>query len=137
MPDDTNRSHSTSVFARYGGIGGLRNVIFDFYDRVLDNDVVGHFFDDVDMAKLVDHQTKFFTSVLGGPAHFADQRLERAHAHLIVTHAHFNEIKDILRETLEHAGFVPQDVQMTLTAVEARRSIIVKRPAAALVASAA
>lgn len=131
MIDDPQESHSSSLFARYGGIGGLRTVIFDFYDRILDSDVVGHFFDDVDLAKLVDHQTKFFASILGGPAKFTDQRLERAHAHLMVTHAHFNEITDILRETLETAGFAPEDLRMILKAVEARRTIIVKGPGGA------
>ncbi|WP_170604102.1 group I truncated hemoglobin [Ruegeria arenilitoris] len=115
-----------SLFAKYGGLGALRAVIFDFYDRVLESDVVGHFFEDVDLAKLVDHQTKFFASVLGGPANIADQRLAYAHAHLHVTHAHFDEIAGILHATLTDAGFTPEDLKLTLAAVEARRSIIVK-----------
>ena len=61
------RAETTSslpLFEKYGGLRTLRAVIIDFYDRVLDSDVVGHFFEDVDIAKLIDHQTKFFTACL-------------------------------------------------------------------------
>ena len=96
-----------------------------FYDRVLDSDVVGHFFEDVDLPRLVDHQLKFFTMVLGGPASFTDTRLVRAHMHLGVTHAQFDEVVLLLRETLEEAGFNYEDMRLTLSAVENRRSLIV------------
>lgn len=117
---------SVPLFDKYGGLRVLRAVIIDFYDRVLDSDVVGHFFEDVDIAKLIDHQTKFFTSVLGGPAEFADQRLANAHRHLNVTHSHFDEITGILADTLADAGFAQNDLNITLSAVEARRSLIVR-----------
>ena len=97
----------------------------DFYDRVIDSDIVGHFFEDVDMVRLVDHQTKFFTMVLGGPASFPDARLVHAHQHLSVSHAEFDEVVVLLRETLEEAGFDPEDLDATLAAVEQRRSLIV------------
>lgn len=126
MLDRTQISGPASLFDKYGGLPVLRAVIIDFYDRVLDSDSLGPFFEDVDMARLIDHQTKFFTSILGGPVEFADQRLANAHRHLQVTHEHFNEIGTILNATLEAAGFAPEDLNATLAAVEARRSIIVR-----------
>lgn len=118
-------SQNLPLFDKYGGLSTLRHVIMSFYNRVLDNDIVGDFFEDVDMAKLVDHQTKFFTMVLGGPARFADERLAFAHRHLDVTHAYFNEIVVLLETTLAEAGFSDPDIKTTLAAIEARRSIIV------------
>ncbi len=119
-------SYAMPLFDKYGGLSALRAVIMAFYDRVLDSDVIGHFFEDVDLARLIDHQTKFFTSVLGGPATFLDDRLARAHVHLDVTHDHFDEVTQLLRETLTDAGFAPEDIETTLCAVERRRSLIVK-----------
>lgn len=113
------------LFDKYGGLSALRGVILDFYDRVLDSDIVGHFFEDVDMPRLIDHQTKFFAMLLGGPAEFADSRLQRAHAHLGVTHAQFDEVAALLRETLEAAGFASDDCATVIQAVEARRGLIV------------
>lgn len=118
-------NYDMPLFEKYGGLSALRSVIFGFYDRVLDSDVIGHFFDNIDLARLVDHQTKFFTMVLGGPATFVDERLIRAHAHLDVTHAHFDEVARLLRETLEDAGFAAEDADITLAAVERRRKLIV------------
>lgn len=118
-------SRAQNLFDKYGGFPAIRQVIMDFYDRVLDSDVVGHFFEDVDMRRLVDHQTKFIASLLGGPADYADERLGRAHAHLGVTHGHFDEIKQLLGATLQAAGFAPEDHDDVMAAVEARRAVIV------------
>jgi hemoglobin len=126
MLTQSETTRSIPLFNKYGGLRALRAVIIDFYDGVLDSDVVGHFFEDVDIASLIDHQTKFFSSVLGGPADFTDQRLARAHRHLGVTHIHFDEIIRILTASLTDAGFATEDLSTTLAAVEARRSLIVR-----------
>lgn len=114
-----------SLFDKYGGLSGLRLAIMDFYDRVLDSDVVGHFFDDVDMPRLIDHQTKFVAALLGGPAEYSDDRLARAHARLTVNDAEFDEIVHLMEATLTQAGFAPPDLAAVLRAVEARRGLIV------------
>lgn len=116
---------SLPLFDKYGGMRALHSVIINFYDRVLDSDIVGPFFDDVDMVKLIDHQMKFFASILGGPAKYTDQRLVSAHHHLTVTNAQFDEVIALLGETLTEAGFAQDDLSKTLSAVEARRSLIV------------
>lgn len=122
-----NPSHArTSLFDKYGGFRVLRGVIMDFYDRVLDNDELYHFFVDVDMARLIDHQTKFFTMVLGGPASFSDERIARAHAHMTVNHTQFDEVVVVLRESLVDAGLTAEDIETTLAAIEARRGLIVR-----------
>lgn len=113
------------LFDKYGGIRVLRHVIMEFYDRVLDSDLIGHFFEDTDMVRLIDHQTKFFSMVLGGPADFSNERLERAHAHLALSHIEFDEAVVLLNETLEGANFTAEDCDAVIEAIEARRSIIV------------
>ncbi|MEX0337742.1 MAG: group 1 truncated hemoglobin [Arenibacterium sp.] len=113
------------LFDKYGGIRVLRHVIMEFYDRVLDSEIIGHFFENTDIARLIDHQTKFFSMVLGGPAQFSDERLAAAHSHLVLSHADFDEAVLLLTETLEEAGFSPEDRDSVLAAIEARRSLIV------------
>ena len=119
------RQTQLPIFDRYGGIRVLRHVIMDFYDRVLDSDVIGHFFEDVDMVKLIDHQTKFFAMVMGGPAHFPDNRLAQAHRHLHLDHVQFDEIVTLLGETLDKALFEQEDREAVIAAIEARRGLIV------------
>ena len=119
-------THPMPLFDKYGGIRVLRHVIMEFYDRVLDSDVIGHFFEDIDLARLIDHQTKFFTMVLGGPAQFSDDRLAIAHRHLSLSHAEFDEAVALLVETLDQAEFKAEDRDTVIAAIEARRGIIVK-----------
>ena len=114
------------IFEKYGGMSALRRVIMDFYERALDSNLVGPFFETVDMARLIDHQTKFMAMLLGGPADFSDERLGRAHAHLDVAHVHFDEIVLLISQTLADAGFEDADRISVLAEVDARRSIIVK-----------
>ncbi|MEM7424108.1 MAG: group 1 truncated hemoglobin [Pseudomonadota bacterium] len=120
-----------SLYEKYGGFPGVRTVVTDFYERALDNDMVGHFFEHVNMARLVDHQTKMIAGLLGGPIEVSDARLADAHAHLNVAHHHFDEIAILLDETLRDAGFEKQDRAAAIAAVEARRSVIVRRSRAA------
>lgn len=121
----TSPSRRLSIFDKYGGIRTLRHVIMDFYDRVLDSEVIGHFFEDTDMARLIDHQMKFFTMVLGGPAQFSDERLAGAHRHMRLTHVEFDEAVTLLKQTLVHAGLQETDQITVLTAIEARRRLLV------------
>lgn len=118
-------SPNLPLFEKYGGIRILRHVIMDFYDRVLDSDVIGHFFENTDMTKLVDHQTRFFTMVLGGPAHYSDERLAAMHRHLGLTHREFDEAVALLSETLEDAKFDRDDKKTVIAAIEARRRMLV------------
>jgi hemoglobin len=114
-----------SMFEKYGGFSRISKVVMTFYDRVLDNDDVGPFFDDIDMARMVDHQTKFIASLLGGPAAYSDNQLRKMHARLNVADAHFDELKRILRATLQLHGFDEQDIDTVMSGFEQRRSLIV------------
>jgi hemoglobin len=77
------------------------------------------------MARMVDHQTKFIASLLGGPVAYNDNQLRKMHARLNVADTHFDELKRILRATLENHGFDKQDVATVLSGFERRRGLIV------------
>ncbi|MEO0717587.1 MAG: group 1 truncated hemoglobin [Pseudomonadota bacterium] len=116
---------SATLYEKYGGFGSISRVVMSFYDRLLDSDEVGPYFDDIDMKRLIDHQTKFVASLLGGPADFSDDRLEQAHRHLQIDGADFDAMKQILSDTLADFGFEDADREAVLGAIEARRSKIV------------
>ena len=127
MPVATlNPAARPNLFEKYGGFSSVRLAVMDFYERALDSDVVGHHFEDIDMARLIDHQTMFISQLLGGPGAANDGRLERAHANLGVTNAEFDEVVLILGETLNAAGFEIEDLKQVCGAVEARRRLIVQ-----------
>ncbi|MEM9148103.1 MAG: group 1 truncated hemoglobin [Pseudomonadota bacterium] len=114
-----------SLYQKYGGFGSISRVVMDFYDRLLDSEEVGSFFDDVDLKRLIDHQTKFVASLLGGPADYTDERLAQLHGHLKIEASHFDAMAALLAETLDDHGFEPGDRDAVLAEIEARRSLIV------------
>ena len=116
-----------TLFAKYGGFQSVSRVVMTFYENALDSDRIGHYFEDIDMPRLIDHQTKFIASLLGGPASFSDDRLQKVHASLNLTHEDFDEMAQILRETLAEHGFQPQDIDVVITEIEARRAPILSK----------
>lgn len=116
---------SRSLFQKYGGFAAVSRIVLSFYDRVLDSDQIGHFFEDIDMKRLMDHQTKFIAYLLGGPASFADERLHQMHGHLVISDADFDEMARLLDESLAEHGFEAADREHVIREIEARRPVIV------------
>ena len=116
---------SQSLFQKYGGFAKVSRVILTFYDKVLDSEQIGDFFDDIDMSQLVDHQTKFISSLLGGPAAYTDKQLKQLHAHIGISDQDFDEMAKLLSEALDENGFELGDREAVIYEIEARRTFIV------------
>ncbi len=116
---------SKTLFQKYGGFAVVSRVVLAFYDKALDSDQVGEFFDDIDMKELVDHQTKFISSLLGGPVSFTDAHLRSVHASLGISNSDMDEMAGLLAETLDEFGFEPGDRDAVIGEFEARRGLIV------------
>ena len=100
-----------TMFERYGGFANVSKIVMAFYDRVLDSDIIGDYFEHVDLRSLVDHQTKFISQVMGGPEAYSNEALQRVHAKLNIDAAAFEEMTVLLRETLEDFEVEPPDVE--------------------------
>lgn len=100
-----------TLFESLGGFARVRLIVSDFYEKVLDSEILGPYFQQVDMRRLIDHQTKFISAIMGGPAAFTDEQIARAHARLDITPAAFAEMAALLRETLEDFGVPDADVE--------------------------
>ena len=116
---------ASSLYEKYGGFGAVNKVVMAFYDALLDSDEIGPYFDDVDMPRLIDHQTKFIAMLLGGPVSYSEDQLGNAHRSLAITADHFDEMKRLLHETLLEHGFEGSDADAVLGEIETRRQSIV------------
>ncbi len=115
-------------FDRYGGFSTVSRIVMSLYDRLLDDDDVGPFFDDVDMARLIDHQTKFVSSLMGGPASFSDEHIAAAHRNLSIGDSHFDRLKALVEQTLIDFDIERTDIDDVLGAFEARRALLIRQP---------
>ncbi|MEJ2374994.1 MAG: group 1 truncated hemoglobin [Pseudolabrys sp.] len=115
----------STIFERYGGFAKVSRIVSSFYDRVLESPVLEPYFIEIDMRRLIDHQTKFMAQAMGGPASYTNQQLERAHSHLQITADAFEEMQMLLRETLEDFGVERDDVEAVIDEILNRRNLIV------------
>jgi hemoglobin len=116
---------SVTTFDRYGGFATIRRIVSAFYDKVLDSPVIAHHFEHVDMRRLIDHQTRFVSSLTGGPASYTDEHLRRVHARLAITVDEFREMVELLTETLEDFDFAPDDVEQVRAELLRRQAVVV------------
>jgi hemoglobin len=114
-----------TIYERSGGFASVRKIVTDFYDRVLDEDRLSQHFVDVDMAQLIDHQTKFISFLLDGPASFSDDHLQRVHAHLQISLPEFDLMTALMKETLADHGLGEEDIATVDKRLRQRESIIV------------
>ncbi len=117
-----------SLFDKYGGFAKISKVVFAFYDKAIDSDVIGPYFEDIDMRQLIDHQTKFIASLMGGPASYTDDQLRRIHAPLDIDRAAFEEMARLLRMTLEDFDLQAADVDSVMNEIQARAEAVISRP---------
>jgi len=115
---------ATSLFEKYGGFTTIHSIVIEFYNSVLDSDVVGPFFDETDMDSLIDHQTKFISFLLGGPVSYPEAKLKAAHSNLEIEAQHFDTIKSLLGETLAGFNVEEADIAAVLDKIESYRSVI-------------
>lgn len=114
-----------TIYERNGGFPAVRKVVSEFYDRVLDSDVIGHHFEQVEMRRLIDHQARFIAFLMGGPASYSDDHLQRVHARLGITLPEFDEMTNLLEETLEDFDFTPDDIDAIHRELRRREPFIV------------
>ena len=118
---------SVSLFDKYGGFANISKLVFAFYEKAIESDVIGPYFDDVEMRALIDHQTKFIASVMGGPASYSDEQLKKVHSSLSIDRNSFDEMTRLLRDTLVEFELQVEDVNQVMNEIESRASVIVTR----------
>jgi hemoglobin len=116
-----------TVFERYGGFANVSRIVLSFYDKMLDSPLTSPYFVDIDMKRLIDHQTKFIASLMGGPASYSNEHLEHVHARLGITEAAFTEAMLMLREALEDHDMEEADIRLVEDEMMSRKNYVVTR----------
>lgn len=116
----------STTFEKYGGFKTVSRVVMSFYEKVLDSDIVGHHFDNVDMARQMDHQTKFISSIMGGPAAMSDERLAYVHHKLDITVEEYDEVCRLLGEAMREHGMDDDDVSRIEKIIAEKRGLILR-----------
>ena len=114
-----------TMFQRYGGIERVSDLVMAFYDRVLASDRLAPFFQNCDMRRLIEHQAKYISTVMGGPPSYTEAQLRDVHAHVAITGADFDEMLGHFRAALDEKGFAPADAEAVVRRLATLRRVIV------------
>lgn len=118
---------SSSMFQSYGGFAKISRIVSAFYDKALDSPILSPYFENVNMKRLIDHQTKFISSIMGGPVSYTNEELERIHAHLNIDERAFLEMAFLLKETLEDFDVRESDVALIDDEIKSKAKFIITK----------
>jgi truncated hemoglobin YjbI/predicted pyridoxine 5'-phosphate oxidase superfamily flavin-nucleotide-binding protein len=119
------------LYDRIGGDKAMEVVVDLFYRKVMQDDRVGHFFDDTDMASLRLKQKSFLSMAFGGPYQYSDAELRAVHKPLIekygLSDKHFNRFLEIFKETSTELNISANEIQGMMEIMERTRDAVLNR----------
>jgi hemoglobin len=116
-----------TLYEKFGGEESISKVVDFFYDLVLKDDTVNHYFKETDMDQQRKHQTKFISFALGGPNQYSGLSMAKAHTGMNLQENHFQAIVNHLHDSLEHFGVSGGDIDTALTKVASLKDDILHK----------
>lgn len=65
--------NDATLYERLGGHDSIEAVVSQFYEYVMADDLVNHYFEDTDLQRQIVHQIQFISSVTGGPVEYSGE----------------------------------------------------------------
>ena len=119
-------NQTISLFDKYGGVPTITEVVRAFYKNVLGHPDFKHYFENIDMDKLIMHQIEFISYAMGKPkSNYPDFRLYEGHKNLKISDSQFDKIAVILKSVLVEFKVEENDILKIIDAVESKRKLIV------------
>ena len=119
-----------TLYERLGGEAAVNAAVDIFYRKVLRDDRISHFFDDVDMGRQHQKQKAFLTYAFGGPNSYTGLDMRQGHAHLIergLNDGHFDAVVENIAATLRELGVPAELIAEVASVAESTRSDVLGR----------
>lgn len=100
----------STLYERLGGETAVNKAVDIFYEKVLADDRINEFFQNLDMVAQANKQKAFLTMVFGGPHNYSGKDMRTGHAHLALNEGHFNAVVENLAATLAELGAAEADI---------------------------
>ena len=110
----------SSLYERIGGEPAVNAAVDLFYDKVLADPRIKHFFVNTDMARQRQHQKMFLTYAFGGLPNYSGKGMRAAHGDLVekygLNDSHFDAVMDNLGAALTELS-VPAELIAEVAAI--------------------
>jgi hemoglobin len=121
---------SESLFDRLGGQNAVNAAVDIFYRKMLLDERVNYFFDDIDMEQQILKQKGFLTMVFGGPNNYTGKNMQEGHRHLLergLNDSHVDIVLEHLGATLKELGAHDEDIQKVAAIANSVRDEVLGR----------
>ena len=125
------KAREDSLYQKLGGKAAMEAAVDAFYVKVLADDRVKHFFDDVNMNKQRGKQKAFLSAAFGGPLPWTGKDMRKAHEGMGLTEAHFNAIAENLVATLKDLKISQELIDQVVAVALTTKDDVLGRPKAA------
>jgi hemoglobin len=123
-------TEQASLYEKLGGQAAVEAAVDLFYRKVLSDDRISSFFEDVDMDRQIGKQKAFLTMAFGGPHNYSGADMRRAHAHLVakgLNDSHFNAVVELLAQSREELGVQAAEIAQVAAIAESVRNDVLYR----------
>ncbi len=104
-----------TLYEKLGGKDAVDIAVDKFYEHILNDVRIKHFFANVDMKKQREHQKSFLTYAFGGSSTYDGKKMREAHKYLVeemgLNGEHFDAVVENLVKTLKELGISDQLIQ--------------------------
>lgn len=114
--------NNNTLFEKIGGMDAVKAAVDIFYEKLLKDKSISHFFKGVDLKTQKAKQAAFLAYAFGGPVKYTGKDMRNAHAKLVekgLNEDHFNSVAGHLVDTLKELGIkkdlVEQVVEIALS----------------------
>lgn len=101
-----------SLYERIGGKSAVQATVIKLYEKILDDELLAPFFENVNVEALRRSQMAFVTYAFGGPNHYEGRAMRTAHANACrhgLSDAHFDAVAGHLQSAMQELS-VPQEL---------------------------
>lgn len=117
---------TSTLFDKYGGVKLVVKLVRDFQSEILLRPHLAHYLQGLDLATITEHSILFLSFALGKPAKvYMTREMHDLHSKFHIKGLHFDEISDVLKDTLLADGFSKADVEIVMAHIDTVREIIV------------
>jgi hemoglobin len=123
----TEENMNENLLEQIGGRHAVQRATELFYNKVLDDDQLQHFFRRTDMAHLRSRQVMFISMLLGGKV-YTGKDIHKAHALARdqgLDASHFDLFLRHFREALEEVGVKSENAERIIHLLESKRNTVV------------
>ncbi|MBX7219410.1 MAG: group 1 truncated hemoglobin [Blastocatellia bacterium] len=120
----------STLYEQLGGQAAVEAAVEVFYRKVLSDDRISHFFDDVDMDRQMAKQKAFLTMVFGGPNNYSGLDMRKGHAHLLekgLNDSHVDAVIELLGQSLKELGVSDDLIAQVAALANSTRNDVLSR----------